>query len=150
MHERAAHAEDLRVAVDRDLHVPILVALLLGGEEILAPVLDPFDRPLQRERRGGKRAVFGIEAALRAEAAADVGRDDAQLMIRPVHEIEQHLLVPVRPLRGHVDRQRVGDRVRHRDHPAAFDEERAAAVLEDFLAEHMRCLREGQRRCCRP
>ena len=67
--------------VDRDLHVPVLVALLLGGEEVLAPVLDPFDRPAQRQRRRGERAVFGIEAALRAEAAADVGRDDAQLVV---------------------------------------------------------------------
>ena len=144
MRERAAHAQDARLGVDRDLDVPVLVALLLGREKILVPVLDPFDRAAHGERRGGKRAIFGIEAALWPEAAADVRRDDAQLMIRPFHQIEQHALVPVRPLRGHVDRQRIAGRVRHRDHAAAFHEERPAAMLEDLLAEHMRGLREGR------
>ncbi len=98
MHHRAAHTEDAGLGVDRDLHVPVLVALLLGGDEVLAPVLDPLDRAAHRQRGGGERAILGIEAALRPEAAADVGRDDAQLMVGPVHQVEQHALVAMRPL----------------------------------------------------
>jgi hypothetical protein len=98
VHHGAAHAEDARLGVHRNFDVPILVALLLGGEEILAPVLDPFDRAAQRHRGCGERAIFGIEAALRPEAAADVGRDDAQLVVGPVHQVEQHALVAMRPL----------------------------------------------------
>jgi len=40
-----AHREQAAVIVERNLEVPILVALLDGGEEMLAPVLDSRDRP---------------------------------------------------------------------------------------------------------
>jgi hypothetical protein len=63
-------------------------------------------------------------------------------MIRPVEQIEQHALVPVRTLRGDIDGQRLAHRVRRRDHAAAFHKERPAAVLENRFAEDMRCLRE--------
>ena len=125
-------------AVDRDLDVPVLVALLLGGDEVLLAVLDPLERPAQQHGGGGERAVLGVEAALRPEAAADVGGDDAQLVVRPVEQVEQHALVAVRPLRRDVDGQRLGDRIGRRDHAAAFHEERPAAVLEDLFAKHMR------------
>ena len=42
---RPRSAEDARIGIDRELEVPELVALLVGAEEILAPVLDPFHRP---------------------------------------------------------------------------------------------------------
>ena len=64
MDQPAAQAEDLAVAVDRELQVPELVALLVGAEEILAPVLDPFDRAAEHARRGGDARIFRIEAPL--------------------------------------------------------------------------------------
>ena len=42
--ELAAQREHAAVGVDRHLHVPVLVALVIGGDEILAAVLDPFQR----------------------------------------------------------------------------------------------------------
>ena len=51
----AAHAEEAAVVVEGDVEVPILVALLHGGEEMLAPVLDPFDRPPQQQARRRQR-----------------------------------------------------------------------------------------------
>ena len=77
----AAHAEQAPVAVERDLEIPILVALLHGGEKMLAPVLDPFDRPPQEEARGRQRHLLGIHDELGAEAAADIGRDHADLVL---------------------------------------------------------------------
>ena len=47
----AAHAEQPAVVVERDLEIPILVALLDRRQEMLAPILDPFDRPPQHQRR---------------------------------------------------------------------------------------------------
>src|SRR5262249_30279893 len=141
--ERAAHTENTRLGVDRDLDVPVLVALLLCGEKVLVPVLDPLDRAAHGEGRGGERAILGVEAALRPEAAADVRRDDAQLMIRPFQQVEQHALVAVWSLRGDVNGERVAGRVRHCDHAAAFHEERPTAMLKDLLTEYVRGLREG-------
>jgi hypothetical protein len=49
----------------------------------------------------------------------------------------------MRALRRHIDGERFRDRVGRRDHAAAFHEKRAAAMLEDLFAEHMRGLGEG-------
>ena len=76
--EAAAHAEHLAVGVDRDVDRPVLVALLRGVGEMLAPVLDPFDRALEQLRRRHHRDVLRIDAKLRTEAAADIGRHHAQ------------------------------------------------------------------------
>ena len=78
MEELSAHAKDARFRIDGDLEIPILVALLHGGHEVLAPVLDPFQRTLEQLRRGRHRDILGIDAQLRPEAAADIGRCHAQ------------------------------------------------------------------------
>ena len=59
MDHLAAHAQEATVVVERDLEVPILVALLDRGEEMLAPVLDPLDRPSQQEQDGGQVTSSG-------------------------------------------------------------------------------------------
>ena len=81
MDHAAAHAEQPAVVIERDLEVPVLVALLDRREEMLAPVLDPFDRPPQHEAGRGQRHLFRIHHELGAEAAADVGRDHAHLVL---------------------------------------------------------------------
>ena len=93
MHQLATQAKDFAAIVERDLDVPVLVALLMGGDEILAPVLDPFDRPAELEGGRRERAVFGIEGAFRTEATADIGRHDTDLMVAEIEQIEKHPLV---------------------------------------------------------
>jgi hypothetical protein len=83
----AAHREQSAAIVEGNLEVPILVALLHGGEKVLAPVLDPFDRPLQQQARRRERHLFRIHHELGAEAAADIRRHHAQLVLV---EPEQH------------------------------------------------------------
>jgi hypothetical protein len=39
--------ENAAVVIERHLGLVDLAALLGGGEEVLAPVLDPFDRPAE-------------------------------------------------------------------------------------------------------
>ena len=48
MQEDVLDAEDAAVARKRNLGVMDLAALLGGGEKMLEPVLDPFDRRLSR------------------------------------------------------------------------------------------------------
>jgi hypothetical protein len=75
--QRAAHAEDHRLTVERNLELPLLVALLDRGQKMLAAILDPFD--WAAEEAGGERHdyLLGIDQILGAEAAADIRRDDA-------------------------------------------------------------------------
>ena len=54
-----------------------LVAVAGGGEEVLAPRLHPLHRPAEPAGHGRYQYFLGIDVALDAEAAADVGRDDA-------------------------------------------------------------------------
>ena len=77
MDQRAADAEDSPVGIERHLHVPELVALLSGGGEVLAAVLDPFDR--SADDPGGERddRLLGVEDEFGAEPATDIGRDHA-------------------------------------------------------------------------
>ena len=75
------HAEDLAVVGDRELDLLQLVAAVVGGLGVLAARLDPLDRlaDLERDDRGDD--LLAIELQLRAEPAADVGRDDPQLVL---------------------------------------------------------------------
>ena len=59
MNEGATHAQEPRFVVERDFQVPVLVALLYGGEEMLAAIFHPLDRPAQKEACGGERYLFG-------------------------------------------------------------------------------------------
>ena len=61
----------------------------MGGDEILAPVLDPFHRPAKPLRRDRDAGIFRIERALGAEAAADIGRDDAKLIVVQIERIQE-------------------------------------------------------------
>ena len=58
----------------------VLAAVGVGGEA-LAAVLDPPQRDAELARRPGQRHLLGQQDALVAEAAADVGRDHADLAL---------------------------------------------------------------------
>ena len=74
-------AGDAAVGVHRRLHVGDLAAPVRGRHHVLDARLDPPERhaPLARER--GHHHVLGIGAELHAEAAAHLGRDDADLVL---------------------------------------------------------------------
>ena len=139
----AAHAEHLGVGVDRDLQVPVLVALVDRIGEIFAAVLGPFDRPAEQLRCRHHGDVLGIDAELGAETAADVGGDDAKALVE-VHQRGQRLLKIVRLLGRGVHRDAAVGLAQLGEQPARFDRMRRAAVLPQLLLEHMRGL--GERR----
>src|SRR5204863_7931429 len=63
------------------LHDALPISLLRGVGEMLAPVLDPFDRTARELGGGDDRDVLRVDAEFRPEAAAHVGRRDAQLCL---------------------------------------------------------------------
>jgi hypothetical protein len=145
MDELAAHAQDPAVAVERHLHVPILVALLRRGEEILAPVLDPLDRALEAERRGGDHRLLDEIIGLGAEAAAHVGTDDADLRrIEPEQKLVDAAMA-VRRLAGDPERELVGRGIVVAKAGAVLDRVAAAAMLPERDRRAVRRLRERGR-----
>ena len=145
VNEPAAHAQELAAGVDRDVDRPVLVALLRGVGEMLAPVLDPFDRA--PDQLGGRhhRDVFRIDAELGTEAAADVGGRDPQPALVEIEQRGQRLEQVVRLLGRGPDRHPAVDTAALGDQAAAFDRMGGAAVLPELLVEDVRGLGEGGR-----
>ena len=105
MDHASTHAKQAAVAREGGLEIPILIALLNGAEEMLAPVLDPFHRPPQLEAGGGDHDLLGIHDKFGPKAAADIGRDHAHLVFveaQKGHQESPHL---VRQLRRCPQRQ---------------------------------------------
>ena len=73
---------DLAVLGRRNLGCHVIVAGERRGGEIFHPVLDPLDRPSCDDRRDDRADVPGVDADLVAEAAADVGRYNVNLVLR--------------------------------------------------------------------
>ncbi len=68
----AANAADGAVALERDLDLALRLARMRDGHEMLAAVLDPFDRTAEPARRERDQEVLRIEFAARAKSAADI------------------------------------------------------------------------------
>ena len=60
---------------------------MVVAEEGLAPVGGPLDRPVQLARGEHRQDVFRIHEDLHAEAAADIGRQDVELLFRLVEDL---------------------------------------------------------------
>ena len=98
-----AEPEDLSVGVERHLGVRELVAAVEVGEERFAAVRDPFHRPPDPPRRPQHGDLLGVEAALGAEAAADVARDDVDAVRRHLEDVLREELPDAVRVRGRGD-----------------------------------------------
>ena len=70
--EFVVDAEDAALCIDGGAHAMLLLARMVGGDQMLAPILDPFDRAAEFQRGGADQNIFRIEFAANAEAAADM------------------------------------------------------------------------------
>ena len=140
--EGGAQAGDPAV-LDRQLAVHVVVAREPGRDQVSRAVLDPLHRPAEQERGRRGHDVAGVDRHLVAEAAADVGRDDTDVLLRQArHEGEQR---PdrMRRLRGHVDRGLAGRRVDVRHAAAALERRRVAARIVRVERDDLVGLGEG-------
>ena len=71
--ELVVEGEDAALGVECGADLVALLARMVGADEMLAAVLDPFHRAREPHRRDADQHVLGIDLAANAEAAADMG-----------------------------------------------------------------------------
>ena len=92
-------AEEFAVLVERQFGFGHVIAALGVGDEALAALAHPLDRPADFGGRPGDHRLFGIVELLHAEAAADIRRHDPQFVLRNVeHECAHQQANDVREL----------------------------------------------------
>ncbi len=94
----AAQREDGAVGVAGDLQLAGDVAGMVGGDEMLPAVLDPFHRTAGQARGERNEEILGVEFAADAEAAADVVFHHADRGFRQSHLLRQDAAVGERHL----------------------------------------------------
>src|SRR5262249_18564714 len=82
----AADAADGAVTLERNLDLGFGLARMRNGHEMLAAILDPFDRALEPARREGAEEILRIKFAASAEAAADVVFDIVDCSLAQSHQ----------------------------------------------------------------
>ena len=134
-----AQPKNLAALVERKFAGHDLVAALRVAEQRLRARRHPFDRPAaDPARRPHHQRIFRIAAVLHAEAAADVGRDHAQLGLGDF----QHLAGDgraraVRVLRGRVERVAVAVGMILADRGARLDRVGGDAGVVELERDHV-------------
>ena len=104
--------EQLGVLVERAFERDVLIARMKAGDQILAPIFGPGHRAFEFARQPDQHDVFAGERHLLPEAAADVGRDHAQVGFRETEHVADCRARQMRHLRGAGE----GDTPGRRDH----------------------------------
>ena len=120
-HRVDVDAEQLAVRGGPGGHVVMVFAAVGVGGKLLVPVLDPADGTVEADGEGGADEFFRQQDALVAEAAADVGRDDADLALVEAEAFGEAGLGDVRHLGGGGDDQLLEPGVPFGQHAAAFE-----------------------------
>ena len=128
--------EDLAVGGRGDLAVHVVVAGERGGHQALRPVLHPLHRPPGHHRGRDRAHVARVERDLGAEAAAQVGRDDPDLVLGHPGQGRVHRAVGVRRLAGRPQGQPAADRVVVGDRAAGLERRRVRARVDHVAVDH--------------
>ncbi len=140
-----AHREELAVLVERKLGERLVVApVRIRRERLGGAIRGPLHRTRELPGGPGDHHVLGVEIDLRAEAAPDVARDHAHLVLGQAHDEGGHQqALDMRVLAGHVERVFVlGARV-VADRGARLDRVRHEAIVDEVELGDVRGLGEG-------
>ena len=107
----ATQRENLAMLVEREFAVIDHFAAVMVVEHALAAGGGPFHRPAQLARRPQRHHVVREWSALEAEAAADVGRYDADVVFRYMQHVRELHPYAVRILRRGIERVEIVDRI---------------------------------------
>jgi len=142
--ELRPHPEDATVVVDGDGRVVDLQPLVVGGDEVLAPVLDPLHGPVQLHRRPGDEDLLRVaHHDLGAEATADVGGDHPDVLLGQPQQLAEIVADPDRRLGAVPHRQLAHLRIPLGHDATALHGRRCAPVEDEPLPEDVRGPGEG-------
>ena len=103
--QRRAQAEHRAVVLQRELAVHVEVAREPGRDQVLGAILDPLHGVAEQQRRRRRDHVAGIHGHLVPEPAAEIRRDDPDVLLGQARDQREHRADRVGRLRGHVDRR---------------------------------------------
>ena len=127
-----AQPGDLVVLVEGHFGLGEVIAAVRVGQERFGAIAGPFHGPSDLLGGPQRHHLFRIDEDLGAEAAADVGRDHAQLVLgRDVVERRQHETRDMRVLRGRIESEVLFRGVVIRDCRARLHRVRHQAVVGD-------------------
>ena len=112
-----------------------VVAREPGRHQVLGAVLDPLHRPAGQHRARDRADVAGIDRDLVAEAAADVGRDDADLVLGQPGDRRVQRAMGVRRLRRAPHGELAADGVVVGDRAAGLHRRRVRAREQHVLLD---------------
>ena len=130
----AAQAEDGAIARARDLEVAVDLARVIGRHQMLAAILDPFDRAADMAGRERDEEILGIELAAHAEAAADVELDHVDGMLGKPQHGREHATVEEQDLGGAENDELPLRRIPLGDQAAGLQRHRSQAMTAKALA----------------
>ena len=130
----AAQAEDDAVARARNLEVAVDLARVIGRHQMLAAILDPFDRAADMARRERDEKILGIELAAHAEAAADVELNHVDGMLGKPQHGREHATVEEQDLGGTENDEPPLRRIPFGDEAAGLQRNRGQAMTAKALA----------------
>ena len=110
----------------------MVFAAIGAGAQMLAPVLQPAHREAAAHRQPAEANRLGQENAFIAEAAADIGRDYADLSLIDPEALAEAIARDVRHLVGAVQGELVQPAIESRDDAAALDRRHALPRGRDF------------------
>ena len=133
-----AQAEDPAVGGGGDFTVHVVVAGERGGRDVLDAVFDPLHRFAQHDAGDDRAHIPRVDADLVAEAAADVGADDADLRFRQARQQRHDGAHHVRSLRRHEGGEFAADGIETRHATAGFQRAGVHAWVDDAFGERHR------------
>ena len=133
------------MGVATDLKIDLHRAGMGGGLQILKSIFDPLHRPVQMAAGVGNDHLFSIRPRLRAEAAADVFGDDADLVLRESEEAGEVLPYIIMRLGREPRAQKWTLRIEIGNHASGLQRNRSLANEIELTPGTMGTIRECAR-----
>jgi hypothetical protein len=128
--------EDAAFAVDRRANAMELLAGVIGGDQMLAPVLDPLHRPAEPHGDDADQHVLRIELATDAEAAAHVRFVHVNRGGREAEHAREQIAIAVRHLGGTVQLENIARGVVAADRAPRLERNAGMAADRELELDH--------------
>ena len=144
--ELVVKGENTALGVDRGANLMALLPRMIGGDQMLAPVLDPLHRAAEPQRGKADQHVLGIKLAANTEAAADMALEQMHAGGIASQHAGDVVAIPVRHLGGAMKLQHVAGGVIARDRATGFERNAGMAPDREIELDHgMRVAKRGAR-----